>query len=136
MTMMAPVRAMVERPYRISLIAGPAAAAQARRHVWAIIRAWDVPVDGYTAALLASELVTNAIRHAGDEHDPVELVVSWAGGQLRVEVHDGSRSAPAPVHALPYAEAGRGLMLLDSLSTEWGYRETASGKAVYFTLAP
>jgi hypothetical protein len=53
-----------------------------------------------------------------------------------VEVHDGSRSAPAPVHALPYAEAGRGLMLLDSLSTEWGYRETASGKAVYFTLAP
>jgi hypothetical protein len=39
------------------------------------------------------------------------------------------------VHALPYAEAGRGLMLLDSLSTDWGYRETASGKAVYFTLA-
>ena len=63
----------------------------------------------------------------------------WSAGpapQLRVEVHDGSRSAPAPVHALPYAEAGRGLMLLDSLSTEWGYRETATGKAVYFTLAP
>ena len=55
---------------------------------------------------------------------------------LRVEVHDGSRSAPAPVHALPYAEAGRGLMLLDSLSAGWGYRETARGKAVYFTLTP
>ena len=136
MNRLAPVRATAPRPYRISLPAGPEAAVEARRHVGAIIRAWDVPVDGYTAALLASELVTNAIRHAGDEDDPVELVVSWAGAQLRVEVHDGSRSAPAPVHALPYAEAGRGLMLLDSLSTEWGYRETATGKAVYFTLAP
>ena len=39
------------------------------------------------------------------------------------------------MHPLPYAEAGRGLMLLDTLSSSWGYRETASGKAVYFTLA-
>ena len=136
MTMMAPVRAMVERPYRISLIAGPAAAAQARRHVWAIIRAWDVPVDGYTAALLASELVTNAIRHAGDENE-----AGRPGGQLGGRPAAGGSprrvaAAPAPVHALPYAEAGRGLMLLDSLSTDWGYRETARGKAVYFTLAP
>ena len=135
MNRLAPVRATAPRPYRISLPAGPEAAVEARRHVWAIIHAWDIPIDAYAAALLASELVTNAIRHAGDELDPVELVVSWAGGLLRVEVHDGSRSAPSPVHALPYAEAGRGLMLLDSLSTDWGYRETASGKAVYFTLA-
>jgi anti-sigma regulatory factor (Ser/Thr protein kinase) len=136
MTMMAPVRTIVERPYRISLLAGPAAAAQARRHVGAIIRAWDLPVDDYTAALLTSELVTNAILHASDEHESIELVISWGGGLLRVEVHDGSRSAPARVHALPYAEAGRGLMLLESLSSSWGSRETARGKAVYFTLAP
>jgi anti-sigma regulatory factor (Ser/Thr protein kinase) len=136
MTMMAPVRTIVERPYRISLLAGPAAAAQARRHVGAIIRAWDLPVDDYTAALLTSELVTNAILHASDEHESIELVISWGAGLLRVEVHDGSRSAPARVHALPYAEAGRGLMLLESLSSSWGSRETARGKAVYFTLAP
>ncbi len=136
MTMMAQVRTIVERPYRISLLAGPAAAAQARRHVGAIIRAWDLPVDDYTAALLTSELVTNAILHASDEHESIELVISWGGGLLRVEVHDGSRSAPARVHALPYAEAGRGLMLLESLSSSWGSRETARGKAVYFTLAP
>jgi anti-sigma regulatory factor (Ser/Thr protein kinase) len=134
--MMAPVRAIVERPYRISLLAGPAAAAQARRHVGAIIQAWAVPVDAYTAALLTSELVTNAIRHASEEHEAIDVVISWAAGLLRVEVHDGSRSAPARVHALPYAEAGRGLMLLDSLSTSWGYRETAQGKAVFFLLAP
>src|ERR1035438_5418682 len=136
MTMMAPVRSIAERTHRISLIAGPAAAAQARRHVRAIIQAWDVPVDAYTAALLTSELVTNAILHASDEREIIDLVISWGGGLLRVEVHDGSRSAPARVHPLPYAEAGRGLLLLDSLSTSWGYRETAGGKAVYFTLAP
>ena len=95
MTMMAPVRTIVERPYRISLLAGPAASAQARRHVGAIIRAWDLPVDDYTAALLTSELVTNAILHASDEHESIELVISWGAGLLRVEVHDGSRSAPA-----------------------------------------
>jgi anti-sigma regulatory factor (Ser/Thr protein kinase) len=136
MTMMAPVRTIVERPYRISLLASPAAAAQARRHVEAIIRAGDVPVDAYTAALLTSELVTNAILHASDENEAIELLIGWTGGLLRVEVHDGSRSGPARVHALPYAEAGRGLMLLESLSTAWGYRETPRGKAVYFTLAP
>ena len=136
MTMMAPVRAMVERPYRISLIAGPAAAAQARRHVDAVISAWDVPVDAYTAALLTSELVTNAVLHASEERDAIDLLISWGSGHLRVEVHDGSPAAPARVHALPYAEAGRGLMLLDSLSSSWGSRETARGKAVYFTLAP
>jgi anti-sigma regulatory factor (Ser/Thr protein kinase) len=136
MTMMAPVRAIVERPYRISLLADPSAAAQARRHVRAIIQAWDVPVDAYTAALLTSELVTNAILHASDEREIIDLVISWGGGLLRVEVHDGSRSAPARVHPLPYAEAGRGLMLLDTMSAGWGTRETARGKAVYFTLAP
>ena len=38
-------------------------------------------------------------------------------------------------NAPPDAEAGRGLMLLARLATDWGYRETVTGKAVYFTLA-
>src|SRR6266849_789662 len=105
MNRLAAVRATVKRPYRISLPAGPEAAAEARRHVWAIIHAWDIPLDAYGAALPASELVTKALRHASEEHEAIELVISWAGGLLRVEVHDGSRSAPAQVHALPYAEA-------------------------------
>ncbi len=136
MTMMAPVRAMVQRPYRISLTPGPAAAAQARRHVCAIIQAWDVPVDAYDAALLTSELVTNAISHDSAGPEAVQLLVSWAGDRLRVEVHDSSRAEPVPVNAAPDAEAGRGLMLVASLATDWGVRPTLTGKAVYFTLAP
>jgi anti-sigma regulatory factor (Ser/Thr protein kinase) len=138
MTMMAPARARLQRPYRIrvSLTLGPPAAGEARHHVAAVIEAWQVPVDADVALLLTSELVTNAIRHDPAGQDPPQLVVSWAGDELLVEVHDRSRSAPVPVEASPDAEAGRGLMLLSSLSTEWGYRETVSGKAVYFTLAP
>jgi hypothetical protein len=138
MTMMAPARATVQRPYRIHvpLTVGPPAAGEARRHVGTVIETWQVPVDADVAILLASELVTNAIRHDTACQEAPQLVVSWAGDELLVEVHDRSRSAPVPVEAPPDAEAGRGLMLLSSLSTEWGYRETVSGKAVYFTLAP
>jgi two-component sensor histidine kinase len=138
MTMMSPARATAPGPYRIraSLTTGPAAAGQARRYVGAVIEAWQIPVDADAAILLTSELVTNAIRHDTACQEAPQLVVSWAGDELLVEVHDRSRSAPVPVEAPPEAEAGRGLMLLSSLSTEWGYRETVSGKAVYFTLGP
>ncbi len=135
MTMMAPVRMTVQRPCRLGLTPGPAAAAQARRHVRAVIGAWDAPVDDYVAALLTSELVTNAVKHVPDHPGSIDLVISWASGELRVEVHDRSRSAPVVIDASPEAEAGRGLMLLARLATDWGYRETGTGKAVYFTLA-
>jgi anti-sigma regulatory factor (Ser/Thr protein kinase) len=138
MTMIAPARATLQNPYRIrvSLAPGPPAAAQARRHVGAIIETWQVPVDPAVAVLLTSELVTNAIRHDRGGHEPIQLVITWAANELCVEVHDRSRAAPVPVDAPPDAEAGRGLMLLASLSKDWGYRETAGGKAVYFTLVP
>jgi anti-sigma regulatory factor (Ser/Thr protein kinase) len=133
MDTMAPIRPTVQLPHRISLTAGPAAAAEARSQVQAAIHAWDVPVDPQVAALLTSELVTNAISHAAGE--TVMLVITCACGQLRVDVHDTSWSVPMPVDAPADAETGRGLMLVSSLSTEWGFYRTRAGKAVYFTLA-
>jgi anti-sigma regulatory factor (Ser/Thr protein kinase) len=132
MDTMAPIRPTVQRPRRISLTAGPAAAAEARSQVRAAICAWDVPVDPSVAVLLTSELVTNAISHELGE--TVMLVITCICGQLRVDVHDTSWSLPVPVDAPADAETGRGLMLVTSLSTEWGFYRTAAGKAVYFTL--
>jgi len=136
--MIAPARATLQNPYciRVSLAPGPPAAAQARRHVGAIIETWQVPVDPDVAVLLTSELVTNAIQHDVAGHVPILLVITWAADELCVEVHDRSPAAPVLVDAPPDAEAGRGLMLLASLSKDWGYRQTAGGKAVYFTLVP
>jgi len=114
MNRLAPVRATAPRPYRISLPAGPEAAVEARRHVWAIIHAWDIPIDAYAAALLASELVTDAMRQNTDGHEAVQLMISWVDGQLRVEVHEASRSESALVPADPRSDTDtrRGLALV------------------------
>ena len=133
MSPLAHARHDVQRPLRLSLDADPAAAAEARGYVRAAIYAWGVPVDAYVAALLTSELVTNAIRHETGEK--VKLFVSCSCGHLRVYVHDSSRTWPVPLNAAPDAEAGRGLTLVASLSTDWGVYRTPGGKAVYFTLA-
>jgi anti-sigma regulatory factor (Ser/Thr protein kinase) len=133
MSTMAQARQEVQRPLRLSLNAHPAAAAEARGYVQAAIYAWGVPVDPYVAALLTSELVTNAIRHETGEK--VKLFVSCSCGHLRVYVHDSSRTWPVPLNAPVDAEAGRGLTLVASLSTDWGVYRTPGGKAVYFTLA-
>jgi anti-sigma regulatory factor (Ser/Thr protein kinase) len=132
MDTLAPVRPLVKRERRISLIAGPMAAAAARSQVRAAIYAWDVPVDESVAVLLTSEVVTNAIRHETGES--VLLVIIGGHSELRVEVHDTSPAAPVLVDGLPDAEAGRGLLLVASLSADWGYYRTPTGKAVYFTL--
>jgi anti-sigma regulatory factor (Ser/Thr protein kinase) len=133
MNTMAPTRPNVRHARRISLAAGPAAVAKARRHVRAAIYAWDVPVDLTVAALLTSELVTNAIKHEVGE--TVLLAISCADGEFRVDVHDTSCFLPVPVNGPPDTETGRGLLLVASLSTQWGFYPTPAGKAVYFTLA-
>ena len=133
MDTIAPIRPALQRPRRIALPAGPLAAAEARRQVGAYIYTWDVPVEPLDAELLTSELVTNAIRH--EKGDTITLVITCAYGQLHVDVHDTSCTLPVPMDGPPDAETGRGLVLVASLSSSWGYYGTTTGKAVYFTLA-
>lgn len=136
MNTMALTRPAQQQACRVRLAADPAAAAQARGQVLAAIRAWDVPLgqDAADAAvLLTSELVTNAIRYGTGAS--VTLTVACCGGQLRVDVHDGSAALPLVTEAPGEAETGRGLMLVATLADEWGYYRTSAGKAVYFTLA-
>ncbi len=133
MSTIAPIRPAQLHLRRVRLTAGPAAAAEARRQVRAAIRAWDLPADPDTAALLTSELVTNAIRH--EPGRTVTLAVTCTDDKLRVEVHDTSRFLPVLADCPADAEAGRGLLLVAALSAEWGCYRTPAGKAVYFTLA-
>jgi anti-sigma regulatory factor (Ser/Thr protein kinase) len=133
MNAMAPTRQTELQARRVRLTTEPAAAAQARNQVRAAICTWDIPVDPGVAVLLTSELVTNAIRHELGE--TVMLAISCTSGQLRVEVHDTSCFMPVLVDAPADAETGRGLMLVATLSAEWGSYRTPAGKAVYFTLA-
>jgi anti-sigma regulatory factor (Ser/Thr protein kinase) len=69
--------------------------------------------------LLVSELVTNAVRHAGGE--VVRLVVALERGVLRVEVHDpgeGFELEQAPSD--PLRASGWGLVLVAELADRWG----------------
>jgi anti-sigma regulatory factor (Ser/Thr protein kinase) len=133
MTTMAPIRAAVRRPLRVRLTAAPAAAREARNLVRAAVADWEVPVDPSVAELLTSEIVTNAIRY--ETAETIRLHITCSCGHLRVYVHDSCRSAPMSADAAADAEAGRGLLLVSSLSTDWGWFRTPTGKAVYFTLA-
>ena len=133
MNVMAPTRPTELRGCRVRLTTGPTAAAAARRQVQAAICGWEIPVDPDVAVLLTSELVTNAIRH--EVTGIVMLAVTCSVDQLRVDVHDTSRCLPMLVDASSDDEAGRGLMLVTTLSDEWGFYRTPAGKAVYFTLA-
>jgi hypothetical protein len=118
---------------RSRLATGPAAVREARSQVRAAIGAHDIPVDPQTAVLLASELVTSAVRHEAGQS--VMLVISWSGEQLRVDVHDTSPVLPALADPAAGQEAGWGLQLVAALAAEWGFSCTPAGKAVYFTLA-
>ncbi len=128
----APIPSPVQSMLSVCLTAGPRAPAQARRYVREAVETWDVSVDPDVAALLTSELVTNAIKHASG---PVKLFVTCSCGRLRVYVHDTSPEWPALLDTAVEAEDGRGLMLVSSLSTDWGCYPTSAGKAVHFTLA-
>jgi anti-sigma regulatory factor (Ser/Thr protein kinase) len=119
--------------HRVRLASGLAAVPAARREVLAALRAWAFPADASDVALLTSELVTNAVRHAAGP--AITLVVSCSCGQVRVDVHDTSCVLPEVADVPADAESGGGLHLVASLADEWGYYRTPAGKAVYFMLA-
>ena len=108
----------------------PLAARRARRWIAAALADWpDERVE--TARLLASELVTNAVLHAGT---PIQIRLRRDGSRARVEIADGHRGGPLPKHFEPDAVTGRGLWLLASLAEDWGVTRTDGGKVVWFII--
>ena len=124
---MAPTRPTELHQRRLRLTREPAAAAEARSQVRAVIRAWKVPVDPDIAVLLTSDLVTNAITHGDGE--TVTLAIRCSRGHLRIDVYDTSRSLPMAVDEPAVAETGRGLVLVAALSTEWGSFRTPAARS-------
>ena len=83
------------------------------------------------ALLLTSELVSNVVIHAAT---PFELEVDADHGVVRIVVRDGSTHPPVVHDPAPDETGGRGLLLVHSLSTRWGYEADRNGKAVWFEL--
>jgi anti-sigma regulatory factor (Ser/Thr protein kinase) len=79
--------------------------------------------------LCVSEVVTNAVLHA---RSPQHMTVRLDGDRLLVEVVDGDTTPPVRRDHDPTAPTGRGLLILDRLTTRWGTRPTREGKTVWF----
>ena len=81
--------------------------------------------------LLASEVVTNAVKH-GPIGGLVEVQVRRSGDRLRVSVRDEGRGRPVRLEPEPMALSGRGVLLIDRLAAAWGVEPERGGKAVWF----
>ncbi|MGI5374601.1 ATP-binding protein [Streptomyces sp. CA-251387] len=127
--------AAAERRFRFELAAHPGSPAQARRLTRARLGGWSVCEDTCdTAALVVSELVTNAIVHTASEHIVCEL---HDGAELvRIAVRDEgcAPGEPHPLAARPEEEHGRGLLLIDALCHAWGVHEQGSGLVIWVDL--
>lgn len=88
------------------------------------------------AALLTSELVSNALRHG---RPPFIFEARRTGRHLRIGVHDPGEQRPDLPARPPSVDqpSGRGLIILDALAESWGVRADtpAAGKIVWFTLS-
>jgi anti-sigma regulatory factor (Ser/Thr protein kinase) len=79
-------------------------------------------------ALVVSELLTNAIRHGSP---PVEVNVELGPPECRISVFDSGPGVPRLVRPPALASSGRGVLIVDALSLEWGVALAAPGKVVW-----
>jgi anti-sigma regulatory factor (Ser/Thr protein kinase) len=96
----------------------PAYVATSRRFVESTLTAWDAQPIVFDVQLVVSELVTNAMRHGGGA---LQLRMLAAEAEVACVVTDYSRSAPTPAPPSVFAEFGRGLALVESLTRTWGW---------------
>ncbi len=138
-------------PLRSGLELGalPTAVPCARLHARQVAWEWGLGALAETVELVVSEIVTNAIRAsviaAGDRRrlmEPagvpiVRLRLATDRRRVLVQVWDGSPSKPQRQQPGPDVESGRGLLLIEALSTDWGTCSSAGspGKIVWCMIA-
>ena len=118
---------------RCGLPRDPSGPGIARRFVERRLVDWDRADDVDVALLLTSELVTNALFHAGGVD---EISLEERGQRVRIAVHDSSPVVPRPRHYDAEAVTGRGLSLVRQVAVVSGVTRTTAGKAVWFELGP
>jgi anti-sigma regulatory factor (Ser/Thr protein kinase) len=102
---------------------------EARAFVEESLRAWGLPESLVADVLLAtSELVTNAVQHAG-----AEPVVELRAGDRRLvlRVRDHTTRTPTRKPLTRSAPGGRGLVMVEALSSRWGHTLDEQGKWVW-----
>ncbi|MFE2549042.1 SpoIIE family protein phosphatase [Streptomyces sp. NPDC059355] len=110
--------------------ADPAAVSRVRGAASAQLAAWGLGDVSFTAELILSELITNAIRYG---NAPIRVRM-LRDRSLICEVSDGSSTSPHLRYAATTDEGGRGLFLVAQYSERWGTRYTERGKVIWAEL--
>ncbi|PCG83743.1 hypothetical protein CIB93_22715 [Streptomyces sp. WZ.A104] len=122
--------------YCFALPAHPGSVAGARQLARARLDAWKLTGDAYDAAvLIVSELVTNAVVHTTSARVVCEL--RCLGRRLRIAVQDQGHRLDGPrLRRSSDDEHGRGLLLVDAMSSSWGSHDAgdSSGRIVWAEL--
>jgi hypothetical protein len=108
------------------------AARRARELVTEACARWDCPELTGPACIVLTEMVNNVVAHA---HTPMTVLVARQGDRMSVAVRDRSATIPrftGPV--APTSYGGRGLLLIDSVSSRWGNLKLDEGKVVWALL--
>ena len=105
----------------------------ARHAVAAVLSGWGFrdPAWLNAAAVVVSELVSNAVLHGGG---CVDFTIEAHDGQVLLSVADGSSVVPSGRD--PDDTGGRGLVLIEALSVGWGVEDHEGGKRVWVKLTP
>jgi len=100
-----------------------------RRRVTVVLAEWGLTGEAVEPTLLVvTELLSNAADHG---HGPRSLSLELAGESVRVEVRDNGPEPPQLQPLDPLRTRGRGLQLVEGLSTEWGWAADPPGKVVW-----
>ena len=128
------------RPHLATRISAgnPESLHKARQELRTALRRWSLESVADTAELLASELATNALLHAGGNATLTAAPVRHAGRSLRLEVTDTSPVTPHRRAAPEGSTSGRGMLLVEELAQAWGVEPRGTGKCVWceITAAP
>ena len=141
-TLVSPVPANGRQTRSVRLTALPSAVPWARRVVRHTLHEWRLESIEDPAALLVSELVTNAIEASagctGRDNGTLAMIgltIRLTAAGVVLEVWDACPLRPVTQNFDIAADRGRGLMLIDALAESWGHRAADGGKIVWCEVA-
>jgi len=121
----------VSKPLMLGAI--PSSPRTARAVARSLLIEWGLADLTDTVELLVSELVTNAVQVSAcyEVPSPVQFRMSATRNRVLIEVWDCDPRQPIVRQPMDFEDSGRGLLLVATLSSQWGWTEFKRGKIVW-----